>query len=140
MVDTLPSLWDIAVNIAANSGQHILVSNAYISSATNSPEVLYEVVNLLFDGTAVVSPPVDPPPAAAAAAAAMSPKVSSVPPLNEPNSPGPIYCPLLYAPIESSSDESEPEGPKEIKTSEIDQGDDLTDGILTVDSVRVILN
>ncbi len=51
-----------------------------------------------------------------------------------------IYCPLLYAPIESSSDESEQEGPKEIKTTEIDQGDDLTDGILAVDSVRFQLN
>ncbi len=52
-----------------------------------------------------------------------------------------IYCPLLYAPCDSSSEESEPEGPEEIKTSDIgDSGDDLTDGILAVDGVRFLLN
>ena len=53
----------------------------------------------------------------------------------------PIYCPLLYAPCDSSSEESDPEGPEEIKTSDIgDSGDDLTDGILAVDGVRFLLN
>ena len=60
--------------------------------------------------------------------------------ISQPADPA-IYCPLLYAPCDSSSEESEPEGPKEIKTSDIgDSGDDLTDGILAVDGVRFLLN
>ena len=44
-------------------------------------------------------------------------------------------------PCDSSSEESEPEGPKEIKTSDIgDSADDLTERILAVDGVRFLLN
>lgn len=50
------------------------------------------------------------------------------------------YCPLLYAPCEHSSEDDEPVGLQEIKTSEIDSGEDLTDGILAIDGVRVLLN
>ena len=52
-----------------------------------------------------------------------------------------IYCPLLYAPCDSSSEKIEPESPKEMKTTNFgDSGDDLTDGISAVDAVRVLLN
>jgi len=57
-----------------------------------------------------------------------------------------LYCPTLYAPcIDSDEDQlpvtAESTGPREIKTSDIgDSGDDLTDGILTIDGSRFLLN
>lgn len=53
------------------------------------------------------------------------------------------YCPLLYAPCDTSSDESSDEeqtGPREMRTSEIGCGDDLTEGISAVDGVRFLSN
>lgn len=53
------------------------------------------------------------------------------------------YCPLLYATCDGSSDESseeDPTGPREIRTSEIGCGDDLTEGILAIDGVRFLSN
>ena len=50
------------------------------------------------------------------------------------------YCPLLYGPALTNAIEELPEGPVVIKTSEIDSGDDLTDGINAIDSVRSILS
>ncbi len=50
------------------------------------------------------------------------------------------YCPLLYGLSFKNAIEKLPEGPEVIKTSEIDSGDDLTDGILAIDSVRSILS
>jgi hypothetical protein len=50
------------------------------------------------------------------------------------------YCPLLYGQALTNAIEELPEGPVVIKTSEIDSGDDLTDGILAIDSVRSILS
>lgn len=47
--------------------------------------------------------------------------------------------PLLYAPCDSS-DEEELSGQHEIKTGELDAGDDLTDGILAVDGARFLLS
>ena len=55
-----------------------------------------------------------------------------------------IYCYTLYAPCDSSSDESseeEPEKIREIRSSKIGgSGDDLTNGILAVDGVRFLSN
>ena len=54
-----------------------------------------------------------------------------------------IYCPTLYAPCHSSSDyssEEEPDKAREIRTSEIGSGENLTDGILAVDGVRFLSN
>ena len=57
-----------------------------------------------------------------------------------------LYCPTLYAPcIDSDEDQlpvpGESTGPREIKTSDIgDSGDDLTDGILTIDGSRFLLS
>jgi hypothetical protein len=56
-----------------------------------------------------------------------------------------IYCPTLYAPCnQSDKDESlvdgESSGPLEIKTCDIDSGDDLTDGILAIDAARFLLS
>ena len=55
-----------------------------------------------------------------------------------------IYCKTLYAPCESSSDESseeEPEKIREIRSSKIGgSGDDLANGILAVDGVRFLSN
>ncbi len=56
-----------------------------------------------------------------------------------------IYCPTLYAPCnQSDKDESfvygESSGPIEIKTCDIDSGDDLTDGILAIDAARFVLS
>ena len=57
-----------------------------------------------------------------------------------------LYCPTLYAPcIDSDGDQlpvaGEPTEPREIKTSDIgDSGDDLTDGILTIDGSRFLLS
>ena len=54
-----------------------------------------------------------------------------------------IYCPTLYAPCHSSSDyssEEEPDKAREIRTSEIGSGDNLTDGIFAVDGVRFLSN
>jgi hypothetical protein len=53
------------------------------------------------------------------------------------------YCPLLYAPCDSSSGDSseeEPTGPREVRTSEIGCGDDLSNGVLAVDAVRFLSN
>ena len=46
---------------------------------------------------------------------------------------------MLYAPCDSSS-EDEDTGPLEIKTSDIDSGEDLTDGILAIDGARFLLS
>ncbi len=57
-----------------------------------------------------------------------------------------IYCPMLYAPCNSSDEDESPEGgepngPREIKTSDIgDSGEDLTEGILTIDGSRYLLS
>jgi hypothetical protein len=51
-----------------------------------------------------------------------------------------IYCPLLYAEDESEWSEDEPVGPREIRTSEVEFGDDLTDGVLAVDGARFLMN
>ena len=55
-----------------------------------------------------------------------------------------IYCKTLYAPCDSSSDESSEEGAekiREIRTSHIGgSGDDLANGILAVDGVRFLSN
>ncbi len=46
---------------------------------------------------------------------------------------------MLYAPSESSFEE-EPSGPHEIKTGELDSGEDLTDGVLAIDGARYLLS
>jgi hypothetical protein len=46
---------------------------------------------------------------------------------------------LLYEPMSSLS-EIDSSGPREIKTGEMDSGEDLTYGILAVDGARVLLN
>ena len=57
-----------------------------------------------------------------------------------------LYCPTLYAPCIDSDNDKQPAagestGPREIKTSDIgDSGDDLTDGILTIDGSRFLLS
>ena len=56
-----------------------------------------------------------------------------------------IYCPTLYAPCNDSYEDQVPlagesTGPLEIKTSDIDSGDDLTDGILAIDAARFLLS
>jgi hypothetical protein len=57
-----------------------------------------------------------------------------------------LYCPTLYAPCIDSDEDQLPvaggsTGPREIKTSDIgDSGDDLTDGILTIDGSRFLLS
>ena len=51
-----------------------------------------------------------------------------------------IYCPLLYAEDESEWSEDEPDGPRVINTSEVEFGDDLTDGVLAVDGARALMN
>jgi hypothetical protein len=57
-----------------------------------------------------------------------------------------LYCPTLYASCIDSDDDQQPAagesaGPREIKTSDIgDSGDDLTDGILTIDGSRYLLS
>ena len=56
-----------------------------------------------------------------------------------------IYCPTLYAPCNNSDEHespvtSESAAPLEIKTSDIDSGDDLTDGILAIDAARFLLS
>jgi len=51
-----------------------------------------------------------------------------------------IYCPLLYGPCDSQSDDDEPVGPQSINTNDIgSSGEDLTDGVLAVDGARVLL-
>ena len=57
-----------------------------------------------------------------------------------------LYCPMLYAKCNDSNEDQLPEaaessGPREIKTSDIgDSGDDLTNGILTIDGSRYLLS
>ena len=57
-----------------------------------------------------------------------------------------IYCPTLYAKCDDSNEDQLPEaaestGPREIRTSDIgDSGDDLTNGILTIDGSRYLLS
>ena len=75
----------------------------------------------------------------------MAPKAETEEPIKYVERPDPaIYCKTLYAPCDSSSDESseeEPERPREIRTSKIrGSGDDLTDGILAVDGARSLSN
>ena len=50
------------------------------------------------------------------------------------------YCPLLYGKDDSDWVENGPDGPFEIRTAEVDFGDDLTDGILAIDGTRALLN
>jgi hypothetical protein len=55
-----------------------------------------------------------------------------------------IYCQTLYAPCNDSDEDKSPVSgestrPFEIKTSDIDSGDDLTDGILAIDAARFLL-
>lgn len=52
------------------------------------------------------------------------------------------YCPTLYAPCHSDYDEvEEPHGPQIIHSDDLGgSGEDLTDGILAVDGVRVLLS
>ena len=77
----------------------------------------------------------------------MSPKVESeeqpIPYVSRPDPA--IYCPTLYAPCNDSDEDKSPVGgestrPLEIKTSDIDSGDDLTDGILAIDAARFLLS
>jgi hypothetical protein len=51
------------------------------------------------------------------------------------------YCPTLYAPCESDGDDDdEPLGPQVINTNDLGgSGDDLTEGVMAVDGVRVLL-
>jgi hypothetical protein len=75
---------------------------------------------------------------------AMTPK--AVEPIEYVERPDPaMYCSFLYAPCESSSDESseekEADKVREIRTGNIGgSGEDLTDGILAVDGVRFLSN
>ena len=75
---------------------------------------------------------------------AMTQNAEAEQPIQYTSRPDPAtYCPLLYAPCESSSNESseeEPTGPREIRTSEIGSGENLTDGVLAVDGVRFLSN
>ena len=55
------------------------------------------------------------------------------------------YCPLLYAPCDSSNEDvasvsDEPIRPLEIKTNDIESGDDLTEGVLAIDGARFLLS
>lgn len=77
----------------------------------------------------------------------MSPKVESeeqpIPYVSRPDPA--IYCPTLYAPCNDSDEDQLPvagesSGPLDIKTSDIDSGDDLTNGILTIDGSRYLLS
>jgi hypothetical protein len=77
----------------------------------------------------------------------MSPKAETEKqPIKYTSRPDPAtYCPLLYAPCDSSSEDQppvagKPTGPLEIKTSDIDSGDDLTEGILAIDGARFLLS
>jgi hypothetical protein len=74
----------------------------------------------------------------------MTQHVESEQPIQFTSLPDPAtYCPLLYAPCDTSSDElseEEPSGPREIRTSEIGCGDDLTEGISAIDGVRFLSN
>ena len=76
----------------------------------------------------------------------MSPKVESeeqpIPYVSRPDPD--IQCPTLYAPCNDSDEDKSPVGgestrPLEIKISDIDSGDDLTDGILAIDAARFLL-
>jgi hypothetical protein len=78
---------------------------------------------------------------------AMSPKVESeeqpIPYVSRPDPA--IYCPTLYAPCNDSDEDQLPvagesSGPLDIKTSDIDSGDDLTNGILAIDAARFLLS
>ena len=57
-----------------------------------------------------------------------------------------VYCPMLYTKFDDSNEDqlleaAESTGPREIKTSDIgDSGDDLTNGILTIDGSRYLLS
>jgi len=50
------------------------------------------------------------------------------------------YCPLLYAKDDNEWVDDGPVGPFEIRTAQVDFGDDLTDGILAIDGARAVLN
>ena len=76
---------------------------------------------------------------------AMASKAKSEEPILYVERPEPvIYCKTLYAPCDSSSDESseeEPEKIREIRSSKIGgSGYDLANGILAVDGVRFLSN
>ena len=77
----------------------------------------------------------------------MSPKVESeeqpIPYVSRPDPA--IYCPTLYAPCNDSDEDQlsvagESNEPLDIKTSDIDSGDDLTNGILAIDAARFLLS
>jgi len=77
----------------------------------------------------------------------MSPKVESeeqpIPYVSRPDPA--IYCHTLYAPCNDSDEDhlpvaGESSGPLDIKTSDIDSGDDLTNGILAIDAARFLLS
>jgi len=77
----------------------------------------------------------------------MSPKVESeeqpIPYVSRPDPA--IYCPTLYAHCNDSDEDQLPvagesSGPLDIKTSDIDSGDDLTNGILAIDAARFLLS
>ena len=77
----------------------------------------------------------------------MSPKVESEeqPILYVSRPQSAIYCPTLYAPCNDSDEDQLPEagessGPLDIKTSDIDSGEDLTNGILAIDAARFLLS
>jgi hypothetical protein len=75
----------------------------------------------------------------------IAPKAESEEPIKYFERPDPaMYCTTLYAPCESSNDESsedEEDNIREIRTGKIgDSGDDLTNGILAVDAVRFLSN
>ncbi len=50
------------------------------------------------------------------------------------------YCPMLYDDYEDEWSEDAPAGLLEIRTSEVEFGEDLTDGVLAIDGARALLN
>jgi hypothetical protein len=50
------------------------------------------------------------------------------------------YCPMLFGDEENWREDDEPVGPNEIHTAHVEFGEDLTDGILSIDGSRALIN